>query len=69
VEVSEVAKLPFVQVASPIMITFVAAAWNQNKRLDDILKRLDRIEHKLENHNDRNTRLEERTSPFAGVRR
>jgi hypothetical protein len=50
------------------MVTFVAAiwaaSWSQNKRLDDIMASLRRIETKLENHAERITRLEERTSPL-----
>lgn len=38
----------FLSVALPISITFIAtiwiAAWSQNKRLDDIIARLTRIE-------------------------
>ena len=37
---------------------------NVSKRLDDIIARLGRIEIKLEGHEDRITRLEERTSPL-----
>jgi hypothetical protein len=52
----------------PLMFTFIGAiwvaSWLQNKRLDDIIVRLGRIEAKLENHAERITRLEERTSPF-----
>jgi hypothetical protein len=58
----------FLSVALPIMITFVAtiwiAAWAQNKRLDDIIARLGRIESKLEDHQDRIVRLEERNPPL-----
>ena len=46
-----------------------------NKRFDDVGKRFDkvdarleRIEAKLDNHEGRIVRLEERTSPLAGVR-
>jgi cytochrome oxidase assembly protein ShyY1 len=59
---------PFFQVTLPLMCTFIAAiwlaSWSQNKRLEDIIGRLGRIESKLESHSDRITRLEERTSPF-----
>jgi|AmaraimetP72IA01_FD_contig_31_1642269_length_1081_multi_18_in_0_out_0_4 hypothetical protein len=62
----------FVQIALPIMFTILVASWWQNKRvedlrdainkrLDDIVARLGRIEAKLENHADRLARLEERT--------
>ena len=57
----------FLSVALPICITFIAtiwiAAWAQNKRLDDIVARLARIETKLENHQDRIVRLGERNPP------
>lgn len=91
VDLAAITSLPFIQVALPIMLTFAAATWYQNKRIDDlrgdmrnemnnlradmnrqfgeILRRLDRIEAKLENHNERITRLEERTSPLTGSHR
>ena len=68
---------PIFQVTVPLMVTFVAtvwiAQWSQNKRLEDmreefrrgmaeVVKRLDRIEHKLDDHDTRITRVEERTS-------
>jgi hypothetical protein len=37
---------------------------NVSKRLDEVIARLGRIETKLEGHEDRITRLEERTSPL-----
>jgi hypothetical protein len=74
----------FVSVALPLMVTLVAtiwiASWSQNKRFDDLNRRidelradmiarfaevfgrLDRIELKLDNHEGRIVRLEERTS-------
>ena len=62
----------FVQVALPIMITVLIAAWMNgkgldgvNRRLDDVVARLGRIEVKLEGHDERIVRLEERTSPLA----
>jgi len=39
-----------------------------NKRFDKVDARLERIEAKLDNHETRIVRLEERTSPLAGVR-
>ena len=43
--------LPFFQVALPIMVTTVATVWalisTNNKRLDDIVGRLGRIEDRL----------------------
>jgi hypothetical protein len=42
---------PFLTIALPIMVTFVVtialAAWGQNKRLDDIIRRVTRIESKM----------------------
>jgi hypothetical protein len=66
---------PFFQVALPIIVTFAAATWFQNKRvdhlkaavnrrLDDIIARLDRMETLLSGHDRRITALEERTSPL-----
>jgi hypothetical protein len=37
---------------------------DMNRRLGDIIQRLDRIERKLDDHEDRIVRLEERTSPI-----
>jgi hypothetical protein len=73
---STILNLPFIQVALPIMLTFAAAAWWNNKRLDDlrndmnrrfdeIIKRLDRIDATLNNYGERIVRLEERTSPVV----
>jgi hypothetical protein len=60
---------PFLQITLPLMVTFVAAtsatSWRQNRRLDDIIRRLEKIEDLLQNHDRRITALEERTSPFA----
>jgi hypothetical protein len=67
---------PFVQVALPIIVALMLAAWMQNRRFDDtnrriddgnrrideVIRRLERIETKLEGHNERIARLEERTS-------
>jgi len=60
----------FVQIALPLMVTFIAAGWfngkridDINRRLDEIIKRLDRIEALLSDHDSRIARLEERTSP------
>ena len=67
----------FVSVALPIMVTLVAtiwvAQWSQNKRFDDLRSdfgrrfdevnaRLARIEIKLDGHEERIVRLEERSS-------
>jgi hypothetical protein len=67
---------PFLTTALPIMFTLLIAAWMNNKgvdgihkRLDDIIVRLGRIETKLENHDERIVRLEERTSPLRTLGR
>ena len=53
---------PFFQITLPLMTTFVAAiwfaSWSQNKRLDDIVARLTRIENLLADHDKRLTVLE-----------
>jgi hypothetical protein len=67
---------PFFQVGLPVMVTFVASTWCQGKRLDDlradvnrrldeIIRRLDRIESNQANQGERITRIEERTGPIA----
>lgn len=63
---------PFVQIALPIMFTIFMAVWmnsrgfdSVNRRLDDVVARLGRIEVKLDNHEERIVRLEERTSPLT----
>lgn len=69
-------QLPFFQVTLPLMATFIGtiwlASWSQNKRqdeiskrLDDIIQRLGRIEALVGDHSVRIGRLEERTSPLA----
>lgn len=63
---------PFFQVTLPIMVTFVAtiwlASWAQNKRLEEIIKRLERIEVKLDDHSERISKLEAQASPIMRVR-
>jgi hypothetical protein len=60
----------FLQNTLPLMITILvavgaatAAGWisnsNLSKRLDDIIKRLERIEYKLDDHHERIAKLEE----------
>ena len=39
--VTNVLNLPFVQVTLPILIGMFATAWQQNKRLDRIIRQLD----------------------------
>jgi cytochrome oxidase assembly protein ShyY1 len=60
---------PFIQITLPIVIGFVAVGIWQNRRLDDIIARLARIETKLDDHSDRIARLDERTSPITRVGR
>jgi len=77
---------PFFQVTLPLMGTIIVATWAMvsvnnrrlddmrdgfNKRLDDLIRRLDRVETRLDNiegvlrdFGQRLTRLEERTSPI-----
>ena len=43
---------------------FDDASRDTRNRFDDVIKRLDRIEIKLDNHEQRIVRLEERTSPL-----
>jgi hypothetical protein len=38
---------PFVQVALPLMLTMLLAVWTNNRRLDDIVGRLGKIEDRL----------------------
>ncbi len=38
---------------------------DSNRRFDEVIKRLDRIETKLDDHGNRIVRLEERTSPLV----
>ena len=53
---------PFFQITLPLMATFIGAiwlaSWSQNKRLDDIVTRLTRIENLLTDHDRRLTVLE-----------
>lgn len=53
---------PFFQITLPLAATFVttvwAAQWSQNKRLDDIIKRLGKIEDELEKLKERMRELE-----------
>lgn len=55
---------PFIKVALPIMVTILVAVWagvySSNKRLDDIIDRLKRIEEGMADHGTRIIRLEER---------
>jgi hypothetical protein len=55
-----ISQLPFVQVALPIVVTFIAVGIWQNRRLDDIIGRLGRIESKLDTHTERIVALETR---------
>jgi hypothetical protein len=60
---------PFIQITLPIVIGVVAIGVWQNRRLDDIIgwlsrieTRLDRIEKKLDDHSERIVLVEERTA-------
>lgn len=64
-------QLPFFQVTLPLMVTFIAtvwaAQWSQNRRLDEMSKRLDdivarltRIENLLTDHERRISTVEAR---------
>lgn len=61
--------LPVVQITLPLMVTIIAAtmgaSWVQNKRLDDIIRRIERIEVLLREQGERITRLEERLPPLV----
>ena len=69
----------FVQVALPIIITIMLSAWHNNKRFDDfradlnrrldeVIKRLDKIDENFKGYGERITRVEERTSLIRGGR-
>lgn len=71
----ELFQQPFFQVTLPLMGTIIVATWAMasvnNKRFDDVMRRLDRIETRLDSiegvlrdFGQRITRLEERTSPI-----
>ncbi len=66
---------PFLTVALPIIVTLALGMWTNNgcladlrkdmdRRFGEIIARLDRIERKLDNHEERIVRLKERTSPI-----
>ena len=60
----------FFEVTLPLMLTIIAGVWamistNNRRRLDDIIKRLKRLETLLHGHDERIIRLEERTSPLT----
>lgn len=62
--------LPVVQITLPLILAIFGASWLQNRRLDEISKRIDdiitrlgRIEAKLSEHGERLTKLEERIPP------
>jgi hypothetical protein len=59
--------LPALQITLPLVMAIFGASWIQNKRLDDIIGRLNTIERRLETiegvlreFGERITRLEER---------
>jgi len=64
--------LPVLQITVPLLIGLFLASHSQNKRLDDIVKRLDAIEAELRDirkvlasFGERITCLEERTPPLV----
>jgi len=64
--------LPVLQITIPLLIGLFLAAHSQNKRIDDIVvrlnaieQRLQKIEERLANFAERITRLEERTPPLV----
>jgi hypothetical protein len=56
----------FLSVALPIILAFIGtiglASWSQNKRLDDIIARLGRIEGKQDDRAERIVKLETQAS-------
>jgi hypothetical protein len=71
--------LPVVQITLPLIVAILGANWLQNRRLDDIVKRLEviegilrqlgerlaTIEQVLREHGQRLTRLEDRIPPLV----
>jgi hypothetical protein len=57
--------LPVLQISLPIILAILGAAWLQNKRLDDIIHRLETIEGILRGQGERLARLEERQPPLV----
>jgi hypothetical protein len=64
--------LPVVQITLPVVAAIWGASWIQNKRLDDIVARIGKIEdrllkieERLTNLETRVTRLEERIPPLV----
>ena len=45
---NQILQQPVIQVALPIVMTLVVASAINNKRLDDICRRLDRVEDRLD---------------------
>ena len=56
--------LPAIQITLPIVLAIFGASWLQNKRLDDIVGRLAKIEEALREQGQRLARLEERIPPL-----
>ena len=57
--------LPVLQITLPLVAAILGASWLQNKRLDDIIRRLEVIEGILRTQEQRITRLEERIPPLV----
>lgn len=45
---TNILNMPFIQVALPILIGFVAINWSQNKRIVEISKRIDDLANRLD---------------------
>jgi len=65
-KMNQLLQQPFFQVTLPIVVTLVVtiwlASWSQNKRFDDIHRRLDEIIKRLE-------RIETKLTPLNAVRK
>ena len=57
--------LPLVTITLPIVAAIFGASWIQNKRLDDIIRRLERIEDLLSKQGERIAKLEALMPPLV----
>ena len=57
IPLAQIAQTPFMQIALPIVITLIVAAWNNNKRFDDMNRRFDGVEKRLDRIDDRLERI------------
>ncbi len=60
IPLAQIAQTPFVQIALPIVITLIVAAWNNNKRFDDMNRRFDDMNHRFDAVDKRFDRIEDR---------